>query len=411
MKAIEFPDNRFTRHVVAFGRVLRRAGLDCATPQIMDALRALRLIGIRNRQDVYQALFSVFVTRREHVELFNQAFTLFWRAPSRLPDIMKLILPQLNTPTSTKSQTSLRVRQALIEPELQKKPEQKQPENDEREAVDLVLTYSPTEILRKKDFADFSAEEVLEARRLIAEMHWPISPRKTRRLVPKSGGSRIDFRKTIRGSLRSHGEVVRLRHVGRATRPRNLVVLCDISGSMERYSRLLLHFLHVLTNGLLNVETFVFGTRLTRITRYLSRSDIDEAIDRVSAEVIDWAGGTRIGDALREFNYVWARRVLRSSGVALIISDGWDRGDIPLLEREIARLARSSTRLIWLNPLLGYKDYEPLTRGIQAVLPNITDFLPVHNLESLTQIGLLLASLRKGEFQIGLGEKVRAKAS
>ncbi|MFQ5709902.1 MAG: VWA domain-containing protein, partial [bacterium] len=181
----------------------------------------------------------------------------------------------------------------------------------------------------------------------------------------------------------------------RDVRPRDLVILCDISGSMERYSRMLLHFMHTITAGKLKVETFVFGTRLTRITRTLRRRDIDDAVTSVSQAVNDWAGGTRIGEAVRDFNYLWARRVLRSGAVVLIISDGWDRGDIPLLEREIARLARSCARLIWLNPLLGYEGYEPLTRGMRAVLPSIDDFLPVHNLESLQQIGAVLASVMK----------------
>ncbi|MCG8607710.1 VWA domain-containing protein [bacterium] len=399
MKSVNASHTRLTHHLVGFGRVLRRAGLGSGTPQVIDALRALEVVGIRSREDVYQALFSVFVTRKEQIELFNQAFHLFWRAPSRLPEIMNIILPQLRSTEGPKSKTSKRVRQVLAEPGQPERYPQTV-DNKGKEAVDLVLTYSPVEVLKKKDFADFTVDEVFAAKQLMQKMSWPINKRRTRRRMPKSRGATLDLRATIRRSMRSQGEIIRLSRQGRGSKPRNVVALCDVSGSMERYSRLLLHFMHALTNGMKNVETFVFGTRLTRITRHLRQSDIDVAMSRVSKEVDDWAGGTRIGEALRDFNYLWARRVLRSSGVALIISDGWDRGGISLFEREIERLARSCTRLIWLNPLLGYKDYEPLTRGIQAALPHIDSFLPVHNLESLEQIGAALTSLASNPLHV-----------
>ncbi|MCH7676016.1 VWA domain-containing protein [candidate division KSB1 bacterium] len=385
--------NRITQHIIAFGRVLRRAGLEVATGQIMDAMRAMQLIGLRSRADVYQALFSVFVTRKEQVELFNQAFHLFWRAPSKLPQVMSLILPQLKMPETAQSKQSLRVKQALAENEAQIKPPQSRPKNEQKEAVDLVLTYSPLEVLRKKDFAAFTNEEVVMARQVLSEMNWNIPSKRTRRFNPNAKGRMLDLRKTVRQSMRNEGELIQLSWRGNQTRMRDIVVLCDISGSMERYSRMLLHFIHTITAGMRRVETFVFGTRLTRITRYLKQRDIDDAVSSVSQKVNDWAGGTRIGDALKDFNYLWARRVLRSGAVVMVISDGWDRGDIPLFEREVARLSRNCYRLIWLNPLLGYENYEPLTRGIKAAMPYIDDFLPVHNLESLEQIGEVLSSV------------------
>ena len=385
--------NRITQHIIAFGRVLRRAGLEVATGQIMDAMRAMQLIGLRSRADVYQALFSIFVTRKEQVELFNQAFHLFWRAPSKLPQVMSLILPQLKMPETAQSKQSLRVKQALAENEAQIKPPQSRPKNEQKEAVDLVLTYSPLEVLRKKDFAAFTNEEVVMARQLLSEMNWNIPSKRTRRFNPNAKGRMLDLRKTVRQSMRNEGELIQLSWRGNQTRMRDIVVLCDISGSMERYSRMLLHFIHTITAGMRRVETFVFGTRLTRITRYLKQRDIDDAVSSVSQKVNDWAGGTRIGDALKDFNYLWARRVLRSGAVVMVISDGWDRGDIPLFEREVARLSRNCYRLIWLNPLLGYENYEPLTRGIKAAMPYIDDFLPVHNLESLEQIGKVLSSV------------------
>ncbi|MCH8020034.1 VWA domain-containing protein [candidate division KSB1 bacterium] len=386
-------ENRITQHIIAFGRVLRRAGLEVATGQIMDAMRAMQLIGLRSRADVYQALFSIFVTRKEQVELFNQAFHLFWRAPSKLPQVMSLILPQLKMPETAQSKQSLRVKQALAENEAQIKPPQSRPKNEQKEAVDLVLTYSSLEVLRKKDFAAFTNEEVVMAKQLLSEMNWNIPSKRTRRFNPNAKGRMLDLRKTVRKNMRNEGELIQLSWRGNQTRMRDIVVLCDISGSMERYSRMLLHFIHTITAGMRRVETFVFGTRLTRITRYLKQRDIDDAVSSVSQKVNDWAGGTRIGDALKDFNYLWARRVLRSGAVVMVISDGWDRGDIPLFEREVARLSRNCYRLIWLNPLLGYENYEPLTRGIKAAMPYIDDFLPVHNLESLEQIGEVLSSV------------------
>lgn len=385
--------NRITQHIIAFGRVLRRAGLEVATGQIIDAMRATQLIGLKSRADVYQGLFSVFVTRREQVELFNQAFHLFWRAPSKLPQVMSLILPQLKMPETAQAKQSLRVKQALAENEAQIKPPESRPKNEKKEAVDLVLTYSSLEVLRKKDFAAFSNEEVVMARQVLSEMNWNIPSKRTRRFNPNAKGRMFDLRKTVRKNMRNQGELIQLSWRANQTRMRDIVVLCDISGSMERYSRMLLHFMHAVTAGMRRVETFVFGTRLTRITRYLQQRDIDDAVSSVSQKVNDWAGGTRIGDALKDFNYLWARRVLRSGAVVMVISDGWDRGDIPLFEREVARLSRSCYRLIWLNPLLGYENYEPLTRGIKAAMPYIDDFLPVHNLESLEQIGEVLSSV------------------
>ena len=385
--------NRITQHIIAFGRVLRRAGLEVATGQIIDAMRATQLIGLKSRADVYQGLFSVFVTRREQVELFNQAFHLFWRAPSKLPQVMSLILPQLKMPETAQAKQSLRVKQALAENEAQIKPPESRPKNEKKEAVDLVLTYSSLEVLRKKDFAAFSNEEVVMARQVLSEMNWNIPSKRTRRFNPNAKGRMFDLRKTVRKNMRNQGELIQLSWRANQTRMRDIVVLCDISGSMERYSRMLLHFMHAVTAGMRRVETFVFGTRLTRITRYLQQRDIDDAVSSVSQKVNDWAGGTRIGDALKDFNYLWARRVLRSGAVVMVISDCWDRGDISLFEREVARLSRSCYRLIWLNPLLGYENYEPLTRGIKAAMPYIDDFLPVHNLESLEQIGEVLSTV------------------
>ncbi len=383
--------DNITRHLISFGRVLRRAGLAVGTRQNIDALRALSILGLRKRDDVYQALYSIFVTGHEQAALFDQAFHMFWRAPAQLSQTATFELPAFRSPQDEKAKQSRRVREAIAE---EAGPAKRGRQVTREAAADVVLTYSATEVLRQKDFAAFSTEEEAQAKRLLAQMSWNLGDRKVRRLRTGRDGRTLDLRQTIRWSLRHQGELLKLARRSRTSRPRDLVVLCDISGSMERYSRMLLHFMHtVATIQTKRVETFVFGTRLTRITRSLKLRDVDDAVGLVAGKVNDWAGGTRIGESLREFNFDWARRVLRSSSVVLIISDGWDRGEIPLLEREIARLKRSCYRLIWLNPLLGYRDYEPLTRGIQVVLPHIDDFLPVHNLASIEQLGEVMAQL------------------
>jgi uncharacterized protein with von Willebrand factor type A (vWA) domain len=237
-------------------------------------------------------------------------------------------------------------------------------------------------------------QELLAVKQLMLQMSWHIEPRRTRRTVRAHSGRWLDLRRTLRQNLRFGGEILQLALKTRKQRRRPLVLLCDISGSMERYSRVLLQFIYVVTSRLDRVESFVFSTRLTRITRQLRSRDVDQALEEASALVIDWAGGTRIGEALKSFNYTWARRVLGQGAVVMIISDGWDRGDIDLLAHEMDRLQRSCHRLIWLNPLLGDTDYQPLVRGIQAALPHVDDFLPVHNLNSLEQLAEILAKYR-----------------
>lgn len=297
--------------------------------------------------------------------------------------MMQMLLPQVKIP---RRQLRLPRRQPTADDE-------DTAEGQEREEFEIQLTFSRDEALRTKDFAQFTWEEVQACKELIRRMEWHIQPRRTRRRRPDRAGRLLDMRRTLRQSWRFGGEPLELSWRNIRTEPRPLVLICDISGSMERYSRILLQFAHAISAGLGNVETFVFGTRLTRITRQLRHKDIDDAIDAVSKHVVDWSGGTRIGEAIKEFNFRWGRRVLGRSPVVLLISDGWDRGDPELLAREMDRLQRSCHRLIWLNPLLGTPGYEPLTVGMQAALPFVDDFLPVHNLVSLEQLGAKLASL------------------
>lgn len=380
------PSGNLLVHLLAFGYLLREMGVPVSPGQMVDVAAAVGPLPITSRGDFKAALRCMLVLRREELPLFDAAFEFYWRYQRDNGvdmALMQSILPMVKVP---RRHLRLRARR--------QDPEEQPPEGEKREEeLELLLTFSRDEVLRKKDFAQCSWEEVQACKELIRRMRWRIEERPTRRRRPEARGRALDFRRTLRRNMRFGGEVLQLSWRETQTTPRPLVVICDISGSMERYSRILLQFVHAITEGLGEVESFVFGTRLTRITRQLRHSDIDDALDSVSKHVVDWSGGTRIGDAIKEFNYRWGRRVLGHGPVVLLISDGWDRGEASTLRREMDRLQRSCHRLIWLNPLLGTPGYEPLTVGMQAALPFVDDFLPVHNLVSLEQLGAQLASL------------------
>jgi uncharacterized protein with von Willebrand factor type A (vWA) domain len=377
------PMGQLLRNCVLFGRMLRAIGIEITPTQIVDLVDSLRYVNIGNRQDFKNSTRTVLISKREHLPLFDQAFDLFWQARGQ-NTLLEMDLGQLLQQQQEPQKMEVYRRSPLDDPGKQPPPEE-EPEEER------VMTYSDQEILRQKDFARLDAEEMAAVRRMMLKTQWQLEPRRTRRTVRTAQGELIDLRRTIRQNLRHGGELLRLAHKERKLKRRPVVLLCDISGSMERYSRVLLQFIYVVTSRLDRVESFVFSTRLTRITRQLRRRNIDDALREASAVVHDWAGGTRIGEAIKIFNYEWARRVLNQGAIVMIISDGWDRGDIALLEREMDRLHRSCHRLIWLNPLLGAADYQPLVRGIKAALPHIDNFLPVHNLASLEQLADLLA--------------------
>ena len=374
-------------HILAFTHLLRAMGVDVSPGQALDLVRALDYAPITSREDFRGAARCTLIRRHEDLPLFDTAFAFFWR--NRALDPMGLLLPKIDVPGKP-------LRLPRQEREQGAGGDQGQEGKNEQETTEILLSYSASEALRNKDFGTFTWEEVQACKALLKEMVWRIEPRSTRRKRPTPRGRQLDMRRVLRRNLRYGGEPLELAWREPRTRQRPLVVLCDISGSMERYSRILLQFIHTISNGLRDVETFVFGTRLTRITRLLRARDIDDAIALVGTQVVDWSGGTRIGEALKSFNYTWGRRVLGRGAVVLLISDGWDRGDPSLLSREIERLQRSCHRLIWLNPLLGSHDYQPLTQGMQAALPHVDDFLPVHNLASLEQLGEKLSSLGGG---------------
>lgn len=381
---------QFLHNFLLFGRLLRELGLDVNPGRMIDLVQALDLIEIGRKEDFYHATRTLLVHKHEDIPLFDQAFEIFWHKPvdswgdldinpliRKKPDGPHFIPPPLKQPEDTSQKEGDSAAQA----------------SPERVVIEITKTYSAREVLRTKDFADLSGEEIESIKDMMQELTLHLGERRTRRKRPGNGHN-IDLRRTLRKSYKYGGEVLFWATREVRTKPRPLVIIADISGSMERYTRLLLHFIYGLAQSLNQpVEGFVFSTRLTRITRQLRNRDIDQALGGVSQVVQDWAGGTRTGDALKDFNFNWGRRVLGRSAVVLIISDGWDRGDMELLEREIARLQRSCYRLIWLNPLLGSPEYEPLTRGMQTALPYTDDFLPVHNLASLEDLAAHLASV------------------
>ena len=377
-------------NLLLFGRVLRGLGLDVNPGRMIDLVSALDHIEIGNKSDFYHAARTLLVHEREDLALFDEAFELFWRKPAEGWN-----LGEWQGLTRRRKPTGPIVTYPPLKEAAPPADDLSSTSSEEMSVIEVTRTYSARELLRHKNFAEMNAEESEAIKQMMSHLLWKVSERRTRRHRPGKGHL-IDLRRTLRRSLRSEGEIFSWSYREPKSKPRPLVLIADISGSMERYTRLLLHFIYGMKSALSQpVEAFVFSTRLTRITRPLQIRDLDLALKNVGQLVNDWAGGTRIGESLKTFNYEWGRRVLGRGAVVLIISDGWDRGDVDLLKREMARLKRNCHRLIWLNPLLGAPDYEPLTRGIQAALPNIDHFLPVHNLASLEDLAIRLADLER----------------
>ncbi len=377
-------------NLMHFARALRAAGLPVGPGKVLQAVEAVEAVGVGSRADFYWALHAVFVNRRDQREVFDQAFHVFWRNPDILKRMMGLMLPTVRTEAQEdRNAMSRRVADAL----RGTAPEAEGPEKTEIE-VDAAFTVSAQERLQEKDFEKMSAAEMADAKHMLARIALPVAEAATRRFRTDPRGERVDPRATLRRMLRSGGDLAELARRKRRTRPPPLVVLCDISGSMTRYSRMLLHFMHAISNDRDRVHSFVFGTRLTNITRHLRHKDVDVALDAISAAVEDWSGGTRIGTALHAFNRTWARRVLGQGAVVLLITDGLDRDAGEGLAAEAERLHKSCRRLVWLNPLLRWEGFAPRSSGIRALLPHVDDFRPVHNLNSLA--GLADALNREG---------------
>ena len=372
----------FLDNLLAFGRLLRRAGIDVQPGRVLHVVDALQHVDLSNRDEVHAACRALLVHRHEQLALFDRAFAEFWRERSE---------EETQRPgTSREPRSSAAAVEEIVL--LDEAPTS----NDGRDVVPPpergIKTWSDRGGLADKDFAAFTAEELAEARTALSRLEWNPGMRRTRRWV-RGRGTRVDLRRAIAESLRTGGEVVRLPRRVRRIRARPLVLLCDVSGSMEQYSRVLLHFAYALMSRHHRVEAFLFSTRLTRITTQLRQHSPERAIAAVSRSVHDWSGGTRIGDAVKEFHGHWARRALSGGAVVLLISDGWDRGDPAELRKQIARLQRRCHRLIWLNPLIGTNDYAPLTRGLQAALPFVDDFLPSRTLTNLADLASHLNTL------------------
>jgi len=372
---------KLAQNVLYFARALRAAGIPIGPGAVLDALAALEVAGIGRREDFYWTLHAVFVKRHEHSLLFEQAFRLFFRKRAFLEKLLASLLPRAQAPAPERPMPGAqRVAQALLASARELERETQDIEADAR------LTVSDRERLQKKDFAQMSAAEIAAAREAIKQLVLALDEVRTRRLKGDPHGRLIDMRRTLRASLKAGGAVIDLKYLGARRRPPPVVALIDISGSMSQYTRLFLHFLHAVTDARKRVSTFLFGTRLTNVTRALKAKDPDEALAACAASVADWSGGPRIAASLHAFNNLWARRVLAQGAIVLLITDGLERDPDDRLAFEIDRLHRSCRRLIWLNPLLRFSGFEARARGIRAMLPHVDDLRPIHNLESMAEL-------------------------
>ncbi len=387
-------DGKLAQNITHFGRALRRAGLPLGPERILNAIRAVEAAGFTEREDFFHTLEACFVSKPEHLQLYRQTFNLYWRDPQFLERMMKMLSPLLRQDVAPPppQDAERRAAEALLDaPEDKPLPDL----GEEQEfTIDAELTYSLDEKLRQTDFEQMTLAELNEAKRAIAQMSLPIEPIASRRTQANSRGQIADWRATMRTAMRK-GDIVRLERRARRMRWPNLVAICDISGSMSGYSRMLLHFLHAASNakgaGWAQVHSFTFGTRLTNITRHLRQRDVDAALKAAGTEATDWEGGTRIGASLHEFNRVWSRRVLGQGAVVLLITDGLDRDKADQLAKEAERLRLSCRKLIWLNPLLRWEGFAPKAQGVKALLPQVDSFRAAHNIGALEDLAAVLS--------------------
>ncbi|MEE3317344.1 MAG: VWA domain-containing protein, partial [Pseudomonadota bacterium] len=391
---LDLPDNpKLVHNITHFARALRKAGLPVGPGRVIDAIRAVEAAGFTHRSDFFYTLQACFVSKPEHRTVFAQVFRLYWRDPRYMEHMMSMMLPSIRGVQKDRKAKAAekRAAESLLDGVDREEPEiAESPEDEVEIVVDASRTMSSQERLKTLDFEQMGTDEVAEAKRMLARLSLPVKPLQSRRTQPASKGQLFDMRKTMRDAMRYGGDIRDLAAKNRRVRWPNLVVLCDISGSMSQYSRMVLHFLHAVSNekgaGWSKVHAFTFGTRLTNITRHMRTRDVDAALAAAGAEAQDWEGGTRIGQALHAFNRDWSRRVLNSGAVVLLITDGLDRGDVTLLNREIERLHLSTRRLIWINPLLRWDGFAPKAEGIRTILPHVDCFRAGHNINSLEQL-------------------------
>ncbi len=421
---------RLLYRLTEFGRLLWESGIDVGPGKLIDLAQTLTCIDLTNKEDFYNTLKCSLLSKHEQESLFNELFGYYWfvrdkqdqKTTAKDKSHQNQKKKQLRLPPSERKRLAehLNAQEQKREMRTELKESERRgflknlydhEDEDLDEGNPQGVAYSQIELLRKKDFESFSWDEIQEAKRLMSAMRWHVGMRATHRRVPARKGDSPDMRRLLRRNMKYGAELIELTWRQISYKPRPLVIICDISGSMSLYSRLLLHFVHTISSGLMNVESFVFGTRLTCITHQLKRKDVDDAVREVSKSVQDWSGGTRIGDSLHQFNQKWARRVLGHGAVVLVISDGWDRGDPAILRAAMDRLQHNSHRLIWLNPLLGSSEYRPLTIGMKTALPYIDDFLPAHNVNSLIALGQLLQSIDDSRPARSAGARRKAIAS
>ncbi|APO86443.1 VWA domain-containing protein [Marivivens sp. JLT3646] len=383
-------DGKLAHNITHFARALRKAGLPVGPGRVIDAIRAVEAAGFTEKNDFYWTLEACFCSRPEHRVVFGQVFRLYWRDPRYLEHMMSMMLPSVRGVQEERKAKAgeKRAAEALLDDQNIPMPKEEDEEPNEEALIDVDAskTISTEEKLRSLDFEQMSTEEMAEAKRILARMTLPVRPIKSRRTVAGYGDI-ADWRATMRRAMRQGGEITSFETRKKRERYPNLVVICDISGSMSQYSRAVLHFLHAVSNakgqGWAKVHAFTFGTRLTNITRHLKHRDVDAALAAAGAEAQDWEGGTRIGECIDRFNRDWSRRVLGQGAVVLLITDGLDRDPEGGLGKAMERLHLSSRQLIWLNPLLRWEGFAPKARGIMEMLPHVTSFRAGHNIASL----------------------------
>ncbi len=396
MTAFPLPDTpgRLADNIAHFARALRKAGVPVGPAHILNAVHAVEAAGFSRREDFYHTLRACLVTRRDQIPLFDQCFRMFWRDPQFIEKMMGALMPQIRAPRNEEKRAAeTRAAEGLLDGADTPLPPPQTEEEEEKIEFDATLTYSGTEKLEARDFDQMTSAELREAERAIATLRLPVKPLPTRRTVRSHRGRTPDWRAAMRGAMRPGGSMTLPVRNRREDWPA-LVALCDISGSMSGYSRMLLHFLHAAArregDGWSKVHAFTFGTRLTNITRALQKRDPDEALEAAGAEALDWEGGTRIGPSLHEFNRLWGRRVLGRGATVLLITDGLDREEPDLLLREAKRLRLSCRRLIWLNPLLRWDGFAPRAQGVRALLREVDAFRATHNIASLRDLAATL---------------------
>ena len=381
--ALPLPQGSLAENIMLFARLLRATGMPVGTGSVLNAIRAVSLIGIESQQDLHTVLLCQFVSRREQMPVFDQTFALFWRNPKLMEKLMGAMLPTLQ---SDQDQQPLirRLGEALSSSNTQSSGQ-----DEEQVELQANLSASESEILQSRDFEQMSESELQVAKKMLKHLKLPVKPIQTRRHQASVSRAHIDMRRTMQNSLRN-SELIPLQFKRQITRPPAIIVLCDISGSMAQYSRMFLHFMHAMTNNGDRVHSFLFGTRLTNISRYLRNKDVDLALEETAKAVEDWSGGTRIGFCLKQFNQHWSRRMLGQGAVVILLTDGLDRGEGPELGKQMERLSKSCRQLVWLNPLLRYKKFEPRAEGVRIMLPYVDVFRSAHNINSLAELPALL---------------------